>query len=84
MRERMLAPLPTGFVLVATVAVWLLIMFICWPAFAVIVWLQPRMSRRTKLILILGGLAFDVAVLGPQMTRDCHLEGYNIWCQSQP
>jgi uncharacterized RDD family membrane protein YckC len=83
LRERLMAPLPTGFVLVVTVGVWLLIMFICWPAFAIMMWLQPWMSRRTKLIVILIGLAFDVAVLGPQMIRDCHLEGHNIWCQSR-
>jgi uncharacterized RDD family membrane protein YckC len=82
-RERLMAPLPTGFVLLVTIGVMLLIMFVCWPAFAIIVWLQPWLSRRTKLIVILIGLAFDVAVLGPQMIRDCHLEGHNIWCQSR-
>jgi uncharacterized RDD family membrane protein YckC len=82
LRERLISPLPTGLVLVVTVGVWLLIMFICWPAFAIMVWLQPWMSWRTKLIVILIGLTFDVAVLGPQMIRDCHLEGHNIWCQS--
>lgn len=77
-----MAPLPTGFVLAVTIGVMLLIMFACWPAFAIIVWLQPWLSRRTKLIVILIGIAFDVAVLGPQMIRDCHLEGHTIWCQS--
>lgn len=82
LREKLMSPLPTGVVLVVTAGVMLLFLFMCWPAGAIIVWLQPWLSRRTKLIVILIGLAFDVAVLGPQMIRDCHLEGHNIWCQS--
>ena len=84
MRERLMGPLPAGLIFVVTVGVMAVMMFICWPAGAVIVWLQPWMSRRTKLIVILIGLAFDVAVLGPQMIRDCHLEGVNTWCQAPP
>ena len=83
LRERLMGPLPAGLVLVVTLAVMLVMMFVCWPAFAVIVWLQPSLSRRTKLIVTLGGLAFDVAVLAPQMIRECHLEGHDIWCQAR-
>ena len=83
LRERLMAPLPTVFVLMVTVGVMVLFLFMCWPAGAIIVWSQSWLSRRTKLIVILIGLAFDVAVLGPQMIRDCHLEGHNIWCQSR-
>jgi uncharacterized RDD family membrane protein YckC len=84
LRQRLMGPLPAGLVLVVTAVVLAVMMFICWPAGAVLVWLQPWLSRRTKVIVILIGLAFDVAVLGPQMIRDCHLEGGNIWCQSLP
>jgi uncharacterized RDD family membrane protein YckC len=81
LRQRLMGPLPAGLVLGVTAGVVLLMLFMCWPAGAILVWLQARLSRRTKLIVILIGLAFDVAVLGPQMIRDCHLEGNNIWCQ---
>ena len=84
LRQRLMGPLPAGLVLVVTVGVMAVMMFICWPGGAIIVWLQPWLSRRTKLIVILIGLAFDVAVLGPPMIRDCHFEGGNTWCQSPP
>lgn len=83
LRERLLSPLPDSLVLVVTVAFWVLMSFICFPGFALIVLLQSW-SWRTKLIVILLGLAFDVAVLGPQMIHECHFEGSNIWCQSNP
>jgi uncharacterized RDD family membrane protein YckC len=84
LRQRMMGPLPAGLVLLVTAVVLAVMMFICWPAGAVLVWLQPWLSRRTKLIVILIGLAFDVAVLVPPMIRDCHVEGGNIWCQAVP
>jgi uncharacterized RDD family membrane protein YckC len=57
--------------------------FVCWPAFAAIVWLQPSGTRRQKLAVILIGLAFQVAFLGWQAVHDgCRLEGTDVQCQT--
>jgi len=68
------AVLTSGFLVLLT--------FVCWPAFAAIVWLQPSGTRRQKLVVILIGLAVQVAFLGWQAVHDgCRLEGGDFYCQ---
>lgn len=57
--------------------------FICWPAFAVIVWLQPSGTRRQKLAATLIGLAIQVAFLGWQAVHQgCRLQGTDVACRT--
>jgi len=67
---------------VLTAGFLVLLTFVCWPAFAAIVWLQPSGTRRQKLAVILIGLAVQVAFLGWQAVHDgCRFEGGDFFCQ---
>jgi uncharacterized RDD family membrane protein YckC len=60
-----------------------LLMFICSPAFAAIVWLQPSGTRRQKLVVILIALAIQAAFLGWQaMHQGCRFQGTDFHCRT--
>jgi uncharacterized RDD family membrane protein YckC len=61
----------------------ILLIFICSPAFAAFIWLQPSGTRRLKMALTVIAVAVQVAFLGWQAVHQgCRLEGTDIQCQT--